>query len=49
VKLFCGCFRGTPDELRSFIADNEPRYARTRTVALDAVLLLLDTSNEVAP
>ena len=41
--FFCGCFTGTESELREYIAKNDPeKYARTRTLALDTALALLN-------
>jgi uncharacterized protein YjbI with pentapeptide repeats len=49
-ELFCGCFTGNTKALREFIANGPERLRRTRTLALDTVLLLLDTRNdEVTP
>ena len=44
--LWCGCFHGTPDELRAFIAGDDTSYRKTRTLALDTVLALLDAKND---
>lgn len=46
VLLWCGCFHGTPEDLRAYIAGDEPRYRKTRTIALDTVLALLDATND---
>ena len=46
ILLWCGCFHGTPDELRAFIAGDEPCYRKTRTLALDTALMLLDAKND---
>ena len=35
VTYRCGCFVGTEDELREFIADGEERYRKSRTIAVD--------------
>ena len=34
---FCGCFRGSLDDLRKYIADGEKRYRQSRTAAADFV------------
>ncbi len=49
IHLWCGCFSGTPDELRAFIANDQERLRKTRTLALDTMLALLDAKNEAAP
>ena len=41
VRLFCGCFNGSVDDLRKYIADGDAKYRKTRTLALDTVLVLL--------
>ena len=38
VTLSCGCFRGSPDELREYIARGEERYRASRTIALEFIL-----------
>ena len=42
VTFWCGCFTGTPEELRKYIAEGTDRYAESRTLAMDTVLKLLD-------
>jgi hypothetical protein len=49
VSLFCGCFTGTTEQLREYIAEGDAKYRKTRTLALDTVLMLLDAKNEEAP
>jgi hypothetical protein len=44
VTLYCGCFSGPPEELRDFIAKGKEEYIRTRTLALDTVLMLLEVT-----
>jgi hypothetical protein len=44
--LQCGCFYGNQTELREFIADGPEKYRKTRTLALETVLALLDARNE---
>ncbi len=46
LRFYCGCFRGTEQELRQYIADGEPKYAKTRTLALETVLVLIAAQNE---
>ena len=46
LRFYCGCFRGTEQELRQYIADSDPKYAKTRTLALDTVLALIAAQNE---
>ena len=38
IALSCGCFCGSPDELREYIARGEERYRASRTTALEFVL-----------
>ena len=38
LRLWCGCFEGTPHELRAWIADDDPQYAASRLRALEFVL-----------
>jgi hypothetical protein len=42
ITLWCGCFAGTPEELRKFIADGDEKHRASRTLAMDTVLALLD-------
>ena len=44
--LWCGCFHGTPDDLRAYIDSGNDRLKRTKTLALDTVLALLDAKND---
>ena len=46
TRIFCGCFNGTPDELRAWIGRNEATLRRTRTLALDTALMLLSVKND---
>ena len=46
IELFCGCFYGSVEDLRNYIADGEECLKRTRTLALDTVLMLLNTKND---
>ena len=39
LRLSCGCFRGTADELREYIARGDERYRASRTTALQFILL----------
>jgi len=45
-ELSCSCFSGTVEQLREYISNGDSRYRKTRTLALDTVLLLLDAKNE---
>lgn len=38
LRLFCGCFAGSAQDLRDHIAAGEERYRQSRTAALDFVL-----------
>ena len=42
ITLYCGCFAGTPDELREYIAKGEDKYKQSRTLAMEMVLMLLN-------
>jgi hypothetical protein len=44
ITLYCGCFTGTTEELRDFITKGKEKYARTRTLALDTALMLLEVT-----
>ena len=46
TRLWCGCFTGTVEELRQYIESGKARYKKTRTLALDTILVLLDAKNE---
>ena len=46
VSFFCGCFTGDESALRKYIADGDDRYRKTRTLALDTVMMLLAANNE---
>jgi uncharacterized protein YjbI with pentapeptide repeats len=46
VTLWCGCFMGTPEELRKYIAEGADRYAASRALAMETVLKLLDCGTE---
>ena len=43
VLFQCGCFLGSEPELRAFIAGDEPEMVRSRILALDTVLVLLNS------
>ncbi len=45
VHLRCGCFSGSPAELRKYIKNDDAKYAKTRSLALRVVLKLLDAKN----
>jgi hypothetical protein len=38
----CGCFNGSPAELREYIATHEPEHVASRTIAADFVLARID-------
>jgi len=44
--LMCGCFTGNQAELREYITNGPEKYRRTRTLALETVLQLLDARND---
>jgi uncharacterized protein YjbI with pentapeptide repeats len=46
IYICCGCFAGSPDELRAWIIGDEKRLAKTRTLALDTALILLAAKND---
>ena len=46
IKLFCGCFIGTVEDLRKYIESGEPKYKKTRTLALEAILSMIDAKND---
>ena len=45
-ELMCGCFSGNTKALREYITNGPERYRKTRTLALDTVLALLDARND---
>ena len=49
IRLFCGCFTGSVEELKTYIANGEKRYAKSRTVAMETVLMLLEIKKEATP
>ncbi len=46
IELFCGCFTGNLEALRQYIGNGEERLKKTRTLALDTVLILLEATND---
>jgi hypothetical protein len=46
IKFYCGCFTGTVDELRTYIQNGEERLRKTRKLALDTVLILIEAKND---
>ena len=42
VTLWCGCFMGTPEELVRYIAEGGERHRKSRTLAIETVLMLLN-------
>jgi hypothetical protein len=45
-ELSCGCFSGNTKALREYIATGPEEWRKTRTLALDTVLVLLDARND---
>ena len=41
VFLFCGCFKGSEDDLKKYIRDSKEKYIASRTSALNAVMSLI--------
>ena len=41
VILFCGCFKGSEDDLKKYIRDSKEEYIASRTSALNAVMSLI--------
>ena len=41
VFLFCGCFKGSEDDLKKYIRDSKEEYIASRTSALNAVMSLI--------
>ena len=39
--LFCGCFKGSEDDLKKYIRDSKEEYIASRTSALNAVMSLI--------
>ena len=46
IELFCGCFTGSVEKLREYIATSHEKYKASRTLALDTVLALLNFSQQ---
>ena len=46
ILLSCGCFSGSPDDLRAYIANDPKNLRRTRTIAFDTILMLLAVRND---
>ena len=44
IFVFCGCFNGTVSELRDYIDKGNEAYKKSRTLALDTVLMLLENN-----
>lgn len=42
VTLWCGCFVGTPEELAKYISESDERHRKSRTLAANIVLMLLN-------
>jgi hypothetical protein len=38
LRFYCGCFSGSAEELRAYIADGKAVYAPSRTKALEFLL-----------
>jgi hypothetical protein len=43
ITLFCGCFRGTPNDLKQYIETSDQIYAKSRTKAMEFVLSCLES------
>ena len=41
IVLFCGCFKGSVDDLIEYIENGDEKYKQSRTVALNAVMSLI--------
>lgn len=46
MKIQIKYINGSVEDLRNYIADGEECLKRTRTLALDTVLMLLNTKND---
>jgi len=46
--FFCGCFTGTLKQLEGYIEKGAPNLKKTRTLAMKAVVEMLDARNEEA-
>ena len=46
IRLFCGCFTGSTQELRDYITTGAAHLRKTRTLALDTILVLIDAQND---
>ena len=46
IKFFCGCFTGSEKELRHYIKYGAKHLAKTRTLALETCLTLIEAKNE---
>lgn len=46
IRLWCGCFSGSVDDLRAYIEKGDKRLQKTRTLALNTVLALLEAKND---
>ena len=46
--FFCGCFTGTLKQLEEYIEKGAPNLKKTRTLAMKAVVEMLDARNEEA-
>lgn len=42
IKLFCGCFKGSPEDLSYYIENDKKGYKKSRRFALDTVLSLIN-------
>ena len=41
IVLFCGCFKGSVDDLIEYIEGGDEKYKHSRTVALNTVMSLI--------
>jgi uncharacterized protein YjbI with pentapeptide repeats len=44
--FFCGCFKGSPDELRSYIANGADEHKASRTLAMEFCLAAVEMSRQ---
>jgi hypothetical protein len=46
IRLWCGCFYGTPTELLEYINSHEEKYRQSRLFAMETVIKALEFTNE---
>lgn len=42
IILFCGCFKGTPNELQHYIANGKPELQQSRSIAMEFIIKCLN-------